>query len=101
MFKNTLFIKLVCGVTIYSFSLAMIPQNVKAWGLPPESFNKMYSLAQRGDVESLRASVYRGLNIDSVNRNGDTGLCIAAKRRDTYTYNAFRASGANPRHPCT
>lgn len=101
MFKNTLFIKLVCGVTIYSFSLAMIPQNVKAWGLPPESFNKMYSLAQRGDVEALRASVYRGLNIDSVNRNGDTGLCIAAKRRDTYTYNAFRASGANPRHPCT
>ena len=101
MFKNALFIKLVCGVTIYSFSLAMIPQNVKAWGLPPESFNKMYSLAQRGDVEALRASVYRGLNIDSVNRNGDTGLCIAAKRRDTYTYNAFRASGANPRHPCT
>jgi hypothetical protein len=101
MFRNALFVKTICGITIYSFLLSTIPSEASAWGLPPESFNKMYSLAQKGDVEALRASVYRGLNIDAVNRSGDTGLCVAAKRRDTYTYNAFRAAGANPRHPCT
>ncbi len=101
MFRNALFVKTICGITTYSFLLSTIPSEASAWGLPPESFNKMYSLAQKGDVEALRASVYRGLNIDAVNRSGDTGLCVAAKRRDTYTYNAFRAAGANPRHPCT
>lgn len=101
MFRNALFVKTICGITIYSFLLSTIPSEASTWGLPPESFNKMYSLAQKGDVEALRASVYRGLNIDAVNRSGDTGLCVAAKRRDTYTYNAFRAAGANPRHPCT
>lgn len=101
MLKNTLLMKTVCGVTIYSFMLALVPQNVRAWGLPPESFNRMYSMAHYGEVEGLRASVYRGLNIDSVNSQGDTGLCVAARRHDIRAYNAFRASGANPRHPCT
>ncbi|MBP1532402.1 MAG: hypothetical protein ILA52_02775, partial [Alphaproteobacteria bacterium] len=70
-------------------------------GLPPQSFSKMYALAKSGEVEALRASVFRGLNIDSVNQNGDTGLCVAAQRHDAYAYNSFRAAGANPRHPCT
>lgn len=101
MLKNSLFIKTVCGVTIYSFILASIPQNAKAWGLPPESFNRMYAMAHNGEVEGLRASMYRGLNIDATNSNGYTGLCVAAERRDIRAYNAFRAAGANPHHPCT
>lgn len=102
MFKNTLFSKAVGLVTLYAFSAAITPHPAHASrGLAPISFDEMYSLAQSGEVEALRASVYRGLNIDSVNSNGDTGLCIAARRHDVYTYNSFRAAGANPRHPCT
>ena len=102
MFKNTLFSKAVGVLTLYAFSSALMPHSARAErGLAPISFDEMYSLAQNGEVEALRASNYRGLNIDSVNSNGDTGLCIAARRHDVYTYNSFRAAGANPRHPCT
>ena len=100
--KNTLFSKAVGVVTLYAFVSAVLPQPAHATRrLAPISFDEMYSLAQNGEVEALRASVFRGMNIDTVNYAGDTGLCIAAKRHDVYTYNSFRASGANPRHPCT
>lgn len=69
--------------------------------LSPQDFNKMYYLAQNGKVGILREAVNRGLNIDAVNPNGDTGLCIAVKRKDYVAYNTFRMSGANPRHRCT
>ncbi|MBO5442142.1 MAG: ankyrin repeat domain-containing protein, partial [Alphaproteobacteria bacterium] len=69
--------------------------------LSPQNFNKMYWLAQHGKVDILREAVNRGLNINSVNPNGDTGLCIAIKRNDYVAYNSFRMSGANTRHPCT
>lgn len=69
--------------------------------LSPQDFNKMYYLAQNGKVGILRDAVNRGLNIDATNPNGDTGLCIAVKRKDHVAYNSFRMSGANPRHQCT
>ncbi|MBO5039252.1 MAG: hypothetical protein J6C85_07370 [Alphaproteobacteria bacterium] len=69
--------------------------------LSPQNFNKMYWLATKGKIGILREAVNRGLNIDSVNPNGDTGLCIAIKRNDYIAYNSFRMSGANTRHPCT
>ncbi len=69
--------------------------------LSPQDFNKMYYLASNGKVGILRNAVNRGLNIDSVNPNGDTGLCIAVKRNNYIAYNSFRMSGANPRHACT
>ena len=101
MRKNSSLTKITCLTTAISFSLAVfLPYQAKAYSLSPLSFKEMYSLAQNGDVEALRASVRRGMNIDVVNSNGDTGLCIAAQRRDSYTYNAFRAAGANPHHPC-
>ena len=73
----------------------------RATRLSPQNFNKMYYLATKGKVGILREAVGRGLNIDAVNPNGDTGLCIAVKRKDRVAYNTFRMSGANPRHPCT
>ena len=100
MLKNTFWNKSVCLLTAYAVAFAAIPRYAHAWGLAPESFDRMYQLAQQGNVEALRASVYRGLDINAVNRDGDSGLCVAAKRRDAYTYNAFRAAGANPHHPC-
>lgn len=103
MLKNTLLKKTVCVSTVCSFMLVNIPTKVGAYGyrLSPESFSEMYSMAQSGNVEGLRASVFRGMNIDTMDENGNTGLCIAARRHDSYTYNSFRAAGANPRHPCT
>ncbi len=102
MFKNTLFSRAVGLLTLYAFSSAVLPHPARAErGLAPISFDEMYSLAENGEVEALRASNFRGLNIDSLNSDGDTGLCIAARRHDVYTYNSFRAAGANPRHPCT
>ncbi len=102
MLKNTLFSKVVGVATLYAFSSTVLAQSAYAnRGLPPISFDEMYSLAQKGEVEALRASVFRGLDIDTLNSSGDTGLCVAARRHDVYTYNSFRASGANPRHPCT
>ena len=100
MFENKLLIKTIGLISLASFSISVTPSRVYAYNLSPLSFSKMYNLAQNGDVEALRASVRRGMNIDSVNQNGDTGLCVAAQHRDAYTYNAFRAAGANPRHPC-
>lgn len=103
MLKSALLKKTICITTIFSFALANLPGTARAYGyrLTPESFDEMYYLAQNGRVEALRASVNRGLNIDAMNADGDTGLCVAAHRRDAYTYNAFRAAGANPHHPCT
>ncbi len=101
MFSNKSFVKIASLFTLISFSTTIVPVSAKAQRLTPLSFSEMYWLAENGDIEALRASVRRGMNIDTVNANGDTGLCIAAKQRDSYTYNAFRASGANPRHPCT
>ena len=103
MLKSALFNKTVCMITVFSFALANLPRTAGAYGyrLTPESFNEMYYLAQSGRVEALRSSINRGLNIDVMNADGDTGLCVAARRHDSYTYNSFRAAGANPRHPCT
>ena len=100
MRQNALLTKMICSITAYAFMLAVLPRPVQARGLAPLSFERMYALAQQGNVEALRASVYRGLNIDTVDSHGNTGLCIAALRGDSYTYNAFRAAGANPHHPC-
>lgn len=100
MFKNLHFIKITGFVSFISVGTSLIPWSANAYNLSPLSFSKMYNLAQNGEVEALRASVRRGMNIDSPNQNGDTGLCVAAQNRDAYTYNAFRAAGANPRHPC-
>lgn len=103
MLKSALLKKTVCLTTIFSFALTGLSKTAEAYGyrLSPESFDHMYYLAQSGKVDALRASVHRGLNIDVMNDNGDTGLCVAARRHDAYAYNSFRAAGANPRHPCT
>ena len=90
--------KIITAAVLCAFSYA---NGVWAAGLAPEDFNRMYRLAQKGDVYALRASVQRGLNIDTVNAKGNTGLCIAIYRHDQRAYNTFRAAGANPRHPCT
>lgn len=90
--------KAVTVVSATAFCLASSPA-VKA-GLPPISLAQMYSYASSGNVRALRAAVQRGLNIDSVDRFGNTGLCHAILQNNCTAYNAFRSAGANPRSPC-
>ena len=68
--------------------------------LSPYNFNEMYKMAARGDVASLHKAISRGLNINAMNANGDTGVCVAVKRRDAKAYNTFRAAGASGSPPC-
>ena len=65
-----------------------------------ETFNKMYYVASLGKVGTLREAMRRGLNIDATNINGDTGLCVAIKRRNYVAYNSFRIAGADTKHRC-
>ena len=90
--------KAVTVVSAAAFCLASSPA-VKA-GLPPISLAQMYSYASSGNVRALRAAVQRGLNIDSVDRFGNTSLCHAILQNNCTAYNAFRSAGANPRSPC-
>ena len=90
--------KAVTVVSAAAFCLASSPA-VKA-GLPPISLAQMYSYASSGNVRALRAAVQRGLNIDSVDRFGNTGLCHAILQNNCTAYNAFRSAGANPHSPC-
>ena len=90
--------KIISLAVLCAFSFA---NGVSAAGLAPEDFNQMYALAHNGEVYALRGSVQRGLNIDSLDKYGNTGLCVSIYRNDQRAYNTFRAAGANPRHPCT
>jgi len=69
--------------------------------LNPESFERMYSLAASGKTEYLLSAINRGMNINAVNNVGDTGLCVAAKKRNKRAFQTFLMAGANPSHPCT
>ena len=93
------FKSIVTYVTIVAFYWATILSAV-ATPLRPISLAQMYSLASQGNVRALRAAVQRGMNIDATDRYGNTGLCHAILQRNYTAYNAFHASGANPRHPC-
>ena len=98
--RNDLRFVLCFAVAIFGANSSFaVPYRVSR--LSPDSFNKMYYIASRGDVGVLREAISRGLYIDAVNRNDDTGLCVAIKRNNHVAYNSFRMSGANPRHRCT
>ena len=89
-------------VLSYALTMATLVSTTEAYmrPLPPDDFGSMYRMAARGDVVSLHEAVSRGLNIDAVNDDGDTGVCVAVKRRDAKAYNTFRAAGASGTPPC-
>lgn len=90
--------KTISILTAAAFCIASSPAYTAP--LPPLSLAEMYRYASQGNVRALRAATQRGLNIDSTDRYGNTGLCHAIKQNNYTAYNAFRAAGANPRHPC-
>lgn len=88
------------GFFIYiSVFLSLGVNNVKAL-LAPASFSEMYNVASKGYHSVLQRAIDRGLNIDSLDRNGNTGLCVAILRRDCRAYNSFATVGANRNHYC-
>lgn len=98
-FKIFSFKSIVTYLTMVSFYIATTLSAFAA-PLPPISLAQMYSLASQGNVRALRAAVQRGMNIDATDRYGNTGLCHSIYQNNYTAYNAFHASGANPRHPC-
>ena len=70
----------------------LISSNANAYykSLSPSSFDALYSLAAHGNISAINSAIARGLNINSVNQKGDTGLCVAAKRRDRKAFKSFR-----------
>ncbi len=86
-----------------AFTTVYVIMPAHAWShrLSPYDFSQMYNMAARGDKPRLAAAIARGLNINAVNENGDTGLCVAVRRRDVRAYHTFRAVGANPRPDCS
>ena len=84
---------IVCGLC-----LCMFPFSTAA--LSQKSFDAMYAAAARGDVASLRSAMHRGLKIDSTDRAGNTGICVAVRNKDYVAYNSFIQAGARPNPPC-
>lgn len=56
----------------------------------------IYSLAQSKNVTELNNVE----NIDIVDSNGNTALCVAIKNGDVDTYNVLKTAGANTGHKC-
>ena len=81
-----------------SFSL-LLAQSAQA-GLYPLSFTEMYNYAAAGNLTVLNNAVLRGLDINSVNDNGDTGLCVAIRRNNHIAYETFKKAGASTRPHC-
>lgn len=69
-------------------------------GMAPANFNAMYNFAVQGKVKVLQDAMTRGLDIDSVDERGNTGLCVAIWKSNYRAYNVFRSLGADARHNC-
>ena len=88
-------------LTLTVLSIFIATSATQAGSLRPMSFEEMYEVASDGKIGALKLAVRRGLNINTVNKDGDTGLCVAIKHWDYRAYNAFRAAGAEPQTACT
>ena len=97
-FRNIISVMLM---PVLAAAIVISPAYAKMTRLSPDNFDEMYALAASGNVRALYEAIHRGMNINATNVYGDTGLCVAAKRRDARAYNTFRMAGANPKHPCT
>lgn len=69
-------------------------------GMAPANFGAMYNFAAQGKINVLKNAVDRGMDIDSVNHNGFTGLCVAIYRQDYAAFKVFKSLGADVRHSC-
>ena len=68
--------------------------------LAPLSFNEMYAYASQGNLTVLNNAILRGMDINAVNADGDTGICVAIRRNDHLAYTTMRRAGAHPGPRC-
>lgn len=68
--------------------------------LAPLSFNEMYAYASQGNLRVLNNAILRGMDINAVNADGDTGICVAIRRNDHLAYTTMRRAGAHPGPRC-
>ena len=84
----------------FTTAAALITSGTAQAYLDPLIFNEMYAYATAGNVSALNSARHRGLNINAVNQNGDTGVCVAIQRNDHTAYNTFLRVGASSRPAC-
>ena len=92
--------KFITYLTIIAFCFSCVSPVLAAKKLSPADFNYMYGLAADGDLASLMAAANRGLDLDATNKNGDSGVCIAIKKKDYKAYNTFIKAGAHEHPRC-
>ena len=95
--KNKISISLCC-IMLYAVSLFISPGY--AGTLQVQNFNALYRTAANRRLDIISNAISRGMNIDSIDSNGDTGLCVAIRNNDYTAYQVFRHFGANPNHGC-
>ena len=81
-------------------SFSMITASTANAYLSPLSFQEMYAHASKGNLSILNNAILRGMNINAVNSDGDTGICVAIRRNDHIAYQSLRNAGAHPHPPC-
>ena len=81
-------------------SFSMITVSTANAYLSPLSFQEMYAHASKGNLSILNNAILRGMNINAVNSDGDTGICVAIRRNDHIAYQSLRNAGAHPHPPC-
>lgn len=69
-------------------------------GLAPANFGAMYNFAAQGKINVLKSAVDRGMDIDAVNQNNFTGLCVAIYRQDYVAFKVFKNLGSDVNHAC-
>lgn len=92
--RNILRILVCCIYTV----CVCAPQSQAA--LQVQNFNALYSAASNRRIEIISRALARGLDIDSIDSNGNTGLCVAIRRNDYTAYQVFSHFGANQNHSC-
>lgn len=85
------------GVALWTAAVFPLPTQA---ALPASNFNALYRAASQGKVHVISRALARGLDIDSTDSNGDTGLCRAIRNNDKTAYRVFIHFGANPNHSC-
>ncbi len=81
-------------------ALSLVSASAAEAYLAPLSFNEMYAYASQGNLTVINNAILRGMNVNTVNADGDTGICVAIRRNDHLAYNTFKRAGARLQPPC-
>lgn len=88
------------GKFITAFGGLLLWGSQASAGLAPADFDVMYGFASQGKLNIISNAVGRGMDIDSMNSEGDTGLCVAIRNQDITAYRVFRSLGGSVTHRC-